>query len=67
MAAFLPCRAALWQSSACAPGAMAMHSWYTAQELAGLPGMPGTDRNVRLLAERKGWQGQRRAGSKAIE
>ncbi|HWV09669.1 MAG TPA: Mu transposase C-terminal domain-containing protein, partial [Pseudomonas sp.] len=27
----------------------------------------GTDRNVRLMAERKGWEGQRRPGSKAIE
>ncbi|WP_137971895.1 DNA-binding protein [Pseudomonas sp. F(2018)] len=44
-----------------------MRSWYTAQELAGLPGMPGTDRNVRLMAEREGWEGQRRLGSKAIE
>lgn len=67
MAAFLPCRAAPWQTSSCALGAKAMHSWYTAKELAGLPGMPGTDRNVRLLAERKSWEGRRRAGSKAIE
>jgi putative transposase len=44
-----------------------MHKWFTAQELAGLPGMPGTDRNVRLMAEREGWEGQRRFGSKALE
>ena len=44
-----------------------MRNWFTAQELVGLPGMPGTDRNVRLLAEREGWEGQRRLGSKAIE
>ncbi|MCY1208174.1 Integrase core domain protein [compost metagenome] len=44
-----------------------MRKWFTAQELAGLPGMPGTDRNVRLMAERRGWEGQRRLGTKAIE
>ena len=44
-----------------------MHKWFTAQELANLPGMPGTDRNVRLMAERERWEGQRRMGSKALE
>lgn len=44
-----------------------MRKWFTAQELAGLPGLPSTDRNVRLMAEREGWEGQRRIGSKAIE
>lgn len=44
-----------------------MRNWYTAQELAGLPGLPGTARNVKLAAERAGWEGQRRLGSKAIE
>ncbi|MDA8483623.1 Mu transposase C-terminal domain-containing protein [Pseudomonas resinovorans] len=44
-----------------------MRKWFTAQELAGLPGIPGTDRNVRLMAEREGWEGQRRLGSKAVE
>lgn len=44
-----------------------MRNWYTAQELAGLPGMPGTDRNVKAMAVRNGWEGQRRLGSKAIE
>lgn len=44
-----------------------MRKWFTAQELAGLPGLPTTDRNVRLMAEREGWEGQRRLGSKAIE
>lgn len=41
--------------------------FYTAQELAGLPGLPGTERNVRALAKRHSWKGQRRLGSKAIE
>lgn len=44
-----------------------MRSWYSAQELAGLPGLPGTSRNVKLMAERESWEGQRRLGSKAIE
>uniref|UniRef100_A0A6H1ZEC6 Putative integrase n=1 Tax=viral metagenome TaxID=1070528 RepID=A0A6H1ZEC6_9ZZZZ len=29
--------------------------------------MPGTERGIRKLAERNGWEGQRRLGSKAIE
>lgn len=41
--------------------------WYTARELAGLPGMPGTERGVKKAAERDGWEGQRRIGSKALE
>lgn len=44
-----------------------MTSWYTARELAGLPGMPGTERAVQLRAKREGWEGQGRLGSKAIE
>ncbi|MBK5005254.1 DDE-type integrase/transposase/recombinase [Pseudomonas sp. S32] len=44
-----------------------MLRWLTAQELAGMPGMPSTDRNVRAMAEREGWAGQRRAGTKAVE
>ncbi|MAP35671.1 MAG: hypothetical protein CME75_07860 [Halomonas sp.] len=42
-------------------------SWYTPQELVGLPGLPGTEQNVRAFAKRHGWQGHRRLGSKAIE
>jgi putative transposase len=44
-----------------------MRKWFTAQELAGLPGMPGTVQGLRLAAAREGWEGQRRLGSKAIE
>ena len=29
-----------------------MAAWYTAQQLAGLPGMPGTERGVRWIAEK---------------
>ena len=42
-------------------------NWYSAKELAGLPGMPGTERNVREHAKRHGWEGQQRLGSKAVE
>ncbi|TBV12783.1 DNA-binding protein [Stutzerimonas kirkiae] len=44
-----------------------MRRWFTAQELAGLPGLPRTVQGVRLTAAREGWEGQRRLGSKAIE
>ncbi|WP_439861593.1 DNA-binding protein [Pseudomonas sp. MBLB4136] len=44
-----------------------MRNWYSAQELAGLPGMPGTERAIQIRAHREGWEGQRRLGSKAIE
>ncbi len=44
-----------------------MLKWLTAQELAGMPGMPSTDRNVRAMADREGWVGQRRSGTKAVE
>ncbi|TWC35087.1 putative transposase [Pseudomonas sp. SJZ079] len=44
-----------------------MRNWYTAQELAGVSGMPGTVQGVRKTADREGWEGQRRLGSKAIE
>ncbi len=42
-------------------------NWYTAKELAGLPGLPGTERNVREHAKRHRWEGQQRLGSKAVE
>lgn len=44
-----------------------MRSWYSAQELAGLPGLPGTARNVKAMAAREHWEGQTRLGSKAVE
>lgn len=45
-----------------------MRKWFTAAELAGLDGMPGTERGVKKAAERLGWEGQRRLGtSRAIE
>ncbi|WP_339524182.1 DNA-binding protein [Pseudomonas sp. EL_65y_Pfl2_R96] len=44
-----------------------MRNWFTAQELAGLPGVPGTSRNVKAMAAREHWEGQHRFGSKAVE
>ena len=44
-----------------------MRNWFTAQELAGLPGLPSTVRAIQLKAQRDRWEGQRRLGSKAIE
>ncbi|MGN0925108.1 DNA-binding protein [Ectopseudomonas mendocina] len=44
-----------------------MRKWFTSAELAGLDGMPKTERGVRKFAEREGWEGQRRLASKAIE
>ena len=44
-----------------------MNTWYTAQELAGLPGLPSTPRAIRSFAQRAGWNSQRRIGSKASE
>ncbi|WP_095157154.1 Mu transposase C-terminal domain-containing protein [Pseudomonas sp. Irchel 3E13] len=40
--------------------------WFTARELAGLPGMPGTERAIQIRAKAD-WQGRKRAGSKATE
>lgn len=36
--------------------------WYSAAELAGLPSMPGTERNVRAKADREAWQARARTG-----
>jgi len=40
--------------------------WFTARELAGLPGMPGTERAIQIRGKAE-WNGRKRAGSKAIE
>ncbi|AMO73814.1 DNA-binding protein [Pseudomonas citronellolis] len=44
-----------------------MLKWFAAQELAGLPGLPGTERAIQIRAKRERWEGQRRLGSKALE
>ncbi len=41
---------------------MATQQWYSAKELAGLPGMPGTQQNVTAKAKRENWQRRKRAG-----
>ncbi|MCX7563444.1 Mu transposase C-terminal domain-containing protein [Xanthomonadaceae bacterium XH05] len=40
--------------------------WYSAAELAGLPGLPGTERGVRKMAEREQWPAQRRDKGKGV-
>lgn len=40
--------------------------YFTARELAGLPGMPGTERAIQIRGKAE-WQGRKRAGSKAVE
>ncbi len=44
-----------------------MKEWYNARELAGLPGMPGTERRVRSKAQREKWQSRKRARGKGYE
>lgn len=39
-----------------------MKHWFSAAELVGLPGMPGTDRAIQLRAKREAWKSQPRAG-----
>ncbi|KKF35733.1 Mu transposase C-terminal domain-containing protein [Erwinia tracheiphila] len=46
---------------------MDRNDWYTAQELAGLPGLPTTERGIRKLASSSSWNGRKRGSSKAIE
>jgi len=50
-----------------ADGCAVAERWYSAAELAGLPGLPRTERRVRARAEREQWSGRRRAGSKGKE
>ncbi len=41
---------------------MSEERWYTASELAGLPGMPGTVQGVRLRAKQEKWVSRKRGG-----
>lgn len=41
--------------------------WFTPSELAGLPGMPSTDRRVRTFAERNEFQSRKRSFGKGFE
>lgn len=44
-----------------------MRSWYTASELAGLPGMPRTRQGALEMAKREGWTSRKRAKGKGRE
>ena len=44
-----------------------MKEWYSASELAGLPGMPSTERRVRSRAERLAWNRRKRIKGKGWE
>ncbi|HJW81990.1 MAG TPA: transposase domain-containing protein [Acidiferrobacterales bacterium] len=39
-----------------------LKEWFSAAELAGLPGMPGTERAIQISAKKNGWQSRPRAG-----
>ncbi|MDR8523443.1 DNA-binding protein [Shewanella fidelis] len=41
--------------------------WYTAKELSGLPGLPKSDRNIRLNANKHGWTSRSKARGKGFE
>lgn len=41
--------------------------WFTPTELAGLPGLPSTDRNVRTKAQKELWKSQKRTKGKGSE
>lgn len=41
--------------------------WFTSAELAGLPGLPSTDRNVRTKAQKEQWKSQKRTKGKGSE
>jgi putative transposase len=44
-----------------------MRDWYSAQELAGLPGLPRTDSAVMRLAKKDGWPTRKKAQGKGYE
>jgi len=41
--------------------------WYSAQELAGLPGMPTTDRGVKKAAQKNLWASRSKERGKGLE
>lgn len=41
--------------------------WFTSNQLAGAPGLPSTDRNIRSKAKREGWKSRKRAKGKGCE
>jgi len=41
--------------------------WYSPQELAGMPGLPGTERRVRSTAQKNLWVSRAKARGKGLE
>ncbi|QSB02674.1 hypothetical protein JWZ98_06985 [Methylomonas sp. EFPC1] len=41
---------------------MSIEHFYTAKQLAGLPGMPGTEQAVNRVAKRENWRHRQREG-----
>jgi putative transposase len=46
---------------------MDLDNWFTAQQIAGLPGLPATDRRIRAKADREGWKRRKRLKGKGFE
>lgn len=44
-----------------------MREWYSSTELAGLPGLPATDRAIRIRAEKDAWKSQPKSKGKGLE
>ncbi|CQR43680.1 conserved hypothetical protein [Thiomonas sp. CB3] len=44
-----------------------MREWFSPLELAGLPGLPSTDRRIRSAAERSGWETRKKSTGKGYE
>lgn len=44
-----------------------LKEWFSAAELAGKPGMPGTERGARKMAERENWKSRKRERGKGFE
>lgn len=43
------------------------NEWFTPSKLAGMPGLPSTDRNIRQRAQKEEWKFQKRAKGKGFE
>lgn len=44
-----------------------MKTWFPPQELAGMPGMPTTDKGVHIRAKKEGWRSRKREYGKGCE
>lgn len=61
-----PLQLAAGPEDGAAPAA-AREGWYSAQELAGLPGMPTTDRGVKKAAQKNLWSSRSKERGKGVE